>query len=506
MLMNNIGKLKYILLSAALLLVVPCMGSTLKVHAATVVPTDVTKPSKGCVLVGTSGNYVSDVEAVLKQMNAYRLEACKKGYKNPETGKPLTLKDYKPLYWSYDLEYIARIRAAENSVTFSHIRPSGKSCFTLQSPKGIGSSCEIIAGSSQSDTPGDLQSIMKSLNLWYREKELWLKGQGTFLTTGHYTSMINPSYRYIGLATFTYSCDNGKWAYVTCGEFSQSKSLNRSNIKDSGSSVQTVEINKSLLNKTVITGATTLMYGKETTWKVSLKTNVDRLDKATLLPIGSVTWKSSNPSVAKVDSTGKILAVGSGTANITAHTKGGTIASRKITVKGYSIKNLTIGLDRTISVYNGKKQLPKVIVKDSSGNQIKTDNYTISYVGNYKKIGIYKVKITFKKKYSGSLTLSYSIVPPNTGINRIVISKRTMKVSWKKQLNQITGYQIKYATDLTFKKGKQYITIYGTNNIKKTIKNLQSGKWYYVKIRTFKMVGRDKVYSKWSGVTVVRIQ
>ncbi len=58
---------------------------------------------------------------------------------------------------------------------------------------------------------------------------------------------------------------------------------------------------------------------------------------ATVLPSNatnkSVTWKSSKPSVATVDSTGKVKAIGNGTARITVTTNNGKTASCKVTVK-----------------------------------------------------------------------------------------------------------------------------------------------------------------------------
>lgn len=69
--------------------------------------------------------------------------------------------------------------------------------------------------------------------------------------------------------------------------------------------------------------------------------------KATVSPsnasVKSVTWKSSDTSVAKVSSSGKITAVGKGTATITCTTKDGKVKDKcKVTVKTVKVKSLKL--------------------------------------------------------------------------------------------------------------------------------------------------------------------
>ena len=69
--------------------------------------------------------------------------------------------------------------------------------------------------------------------------------------------------------------------------------------------------------------------------------------KATVSPSNasnkSVTWKSSDTSVAKVSSSGKITAVGKGTATITCTTKSGSVKAKcKVTVKTVKVKSLAL--------------------------------------------------------------------------------------------------------------------------------------------------------------------
>ena len=81
------------------------------------------------MLVGVKGSYITDVQAVLARVNAIRKEACEGRRADPRNAKKkLTPSDYVPIRWSSDLEYIARIRAAEASLVIAHTRPNGTSC------------------------------------------------------------------------------------------------------------------------------------------------------------------------------------------------------------------------------------------------------------------------------------------------------------------------------------------------------------------------------------------
>lgn len=71
----------------------------------------------------------------------------------------------------------------------------------------------------------------------------------------------------------------------------------------------------------------------------------------------------------------------------------------------------SVKLSKTKLTYNGKKQQPKVIVKNSDGKKLKTGrDYTLKYASGSKKVGTYTVTITFKGNYSGQLTRKYKIV------------------------------------------------------------------------------------------------
>ena len=151
--------------------------------------------SDGCMAVAVDGSYVADVVSALKRINEIRLEACSEGVPDPRnSSRALTAADYVPIRWSADLEYIARVRAAESSLVVSHTRPNGKGCFSVQSPGGVSSYGEVLAWNF---TLG----VVGGINQWYGEKSAWIN-RTPGAVTGHYTQMINPSNTYVGIGCF----------------------------------------------------------------------------------------------------------------------------------------------------------------------------------------------------------------------------------------------------------------------------------------------------------------
>ena len=78
------------------------------------------------------------------------------------------------------------------------------------------------------------------------------------------------------------------------------------------------------------------------------------------------------------------------------------------------------------------------------------------------------------------------------------MKKKGFEAKWKKQSTQTKGYQIQYSTDSKFKSGNKTVTVNKNSTTKKTISKLKAKKKYYVRIRTYKTVGKQKYYSDWS--------
>lgn len=160
----------------------------------------------------------------------------------------------------------------------------------------------------------------------------------------------------------------------------------------------------------------------------------------------------------------------------------------------------TVSLAKTSYTYDGKTKKPAVTAKEKNGKKIAESYYSVSYASGCKKVGTYKVKITFKKPYSGSYTKTFKINPRGTSVKSLKASKKKLSVKWSKQSKETSGYQIQYTTDAKFKKSIKTKMVSKNSTTSATLGSLKSKKKYYVRIRTYKKVGSTKYYSGWSTV------
>ena len=82
-------------------------------------------------------------------------------------------------------------------------------------------------------------------------------------------------------------------------------------------------------------------------------------------------------------------------------------------------------------------------------------------------------------------------------------TKKTVTASWKK-IKDAKGYQVMYATNKKFTKGKKNITLKKASTLKKKIRKLKKNKKYYVRVRAYTKIGGKKVYSKWSTAKMAK--
>lgn len=219
----------------------------------------------------------------------------------------------------------------------------------------------------------------------------------------------------------------------------------------------------------------------------------------------TMTWKSSKTSVATVDKNGKVTAKGVGTATISVTTEdGGKTATCKITVTK-PLSKTKITLSNTTYVYNGSARKPTVTVKDGKTTLNKGTHYTVKYTNN-KNAGKATVTITGKGYYTGTVNKTFKINPKSTTLTSVTGESKGFTAKWKKQATQTTGYQIQYSKDKNFKSGNKTATVKGNTKTSKKIDKLESGKTYYVRVRTYKTVSGKKYCSSWSKAKTVKIK
>lgn len=149
--------------------------------------------------------------------------------------------------------------------------------------------------------------------------------------------------------------------------------------------------------------------------------------------------------------------------------------------------------------YSGKRKTPRVKVYGPTGKKLKKDrDYTITLPKGRRNVGFYTIVVTLKGKYRGKFEVIYKIAPRPTRIKKVKAGSTTADVSWGKQTKNITGYQIQYSQVKSFNYLSKLKIIKGKNKTKCTVKNLKMDYTYYVRVRTYKTVNGEKVFSKWS--------
>lgn len=157
-----------------------------------------------------------------------------------------------------------------------------------------------------------------------------------------------------------------------------------------------------------------------------------------------------------------------------------------------------VKLNRTSYTYTGKSIRPSVTVT-VNGKKIGASAYKLYYKNN-KNSGIGTVQVRGIGKYSRiNKTLTFKILPPKTLLTGLKKANRSFTASWKKNI-QATGYQIQYAADSRFTKERKTVIVGKQSATRYKISGLKNKKTYYVRIRSYKRVGKKVLYSSWSTV------
>ena len=149
--------------------------------------------------------------------------------------------------------------------------------------------------------------------------------------------------------------------------------------------------------------------------------------------------------------------------------------------------------------YTGKALKPVPIVK-LNGTTLKSGtDFTVAYKNN-KAVGTATVTITGKGKYSGTVQKTFRILPKTTSVTKLTAGKKKLTVKWKKQTTQTSGYQLQYSTDKSFKTKVKTKNVSGAKKTLASLTKLSAKKTYYVRIRTYRKVGKAIYYSSWSKI------
>lgn len=303
-----------------IVVVMSLLSTTSKLWAQYFEPTT---PSAGCRLLQLEGFLDSRAEAALEYVNILRLEACLEGVPDPRNSdRRLTIDDYYPLQWSTDLEYIARRRALEASVTYGHATLNNSSIWYRYN--GTGSNAEDLAWG---------RDMFTQIIAYYAEKSSWVnKVSGA--VTGHYTSMINPGYRYIGMADF-----NGTATIQLTGSTSAGRSSEM--LSDTGWQLFSVDVKTdyiqghelyAMIDNVRKQGSIEIYDDQIIPVRCAAKVVYNSRTSYMIEPSG-VTYTSSAPNVASIDAAGKLMTHAPGQTIITGRYANEAAQTLEVTVK-----------------------------------------------------------------------------------------------------------------------------------------------------------------------------
>lgn len=141
----------------------------------------------------------------------------------------------------------------------------------------------------------------------------------------------------------------------------------------------------------------------------------------------------------------------------------------------------------------------------------------VTYKSSTSKVTIKNGKAVIAKNFTGKATIRISVKatstykaatktvtitvkPAATKIRKKSAGKKSLRLSWKK-VSGVSGYEISYAKDKKFKKSSK---TKATTKTSYTAKNLSAKTTYYVRIRTYKKVGKTKLVSAWTTIGKIK--
>ena|GEM_PF-3440884 len=170
------------------------------------------------------------------------------------------------------------------------------------------------------------------------------------------------------------------------------------------------------------------------------------------------------------------------------------------TVTWNSVKTAT-GYQVQISTKDGKKWSTYATLKAG------VNAYTFKNLvagNNYKFRVRFYIKAADGKNYFSpwSTTLNSPTVPSGTTLTKLTPAKRAFVAQWKKNAT-VTGYQVQYSLKANFASAK-IITVKNPKLLKATAAKLYAGKYYFVRIRTYKTIAKANYFSTWSQTYKVK--
>ena len=187
-------------------------------------------------------------------------------------------------------------------------------------------------------------------------------------------------------------------------------------------------------------------------------------------------------------------------ANVQTWTFNGTDAQKWRLVKANSMLLASVGV--SAGEYTGEALAQKPVVKLGKTTLRSGTDYTLAYKNN-KSVGMATVVVKGKGSYVGSRSVTFKINPKGASLKKLAAASGSFTATWTKQATQTSGYQVQYCACSDFKSGAKTVTVANPKATSKKVAGLAGKAKYYVRVRTYKTVGKANYYSGWSAAKAV---
>lgn len=148
-------------------------------------------------------------------------------------------------------------------------------------------------------------------------------------------------------------------------------------------------------------------------------------------------------------------------------------------------------------VLNAKDKSGKLKYTSNNKNVAVAQNGKVTIAKNFAGKAVITVTAGNEKYKTATKKITITVKPAVSSITKLKnVKGKKISVTWKK-LSYATGYEVSYSTNKAFNKEK-IVNVNKASTVTKTIAKLTKNKKYFVRVRAYKTVGKEKIYGEWS--------